>query len=154
MDNDVAKIYDKLMEISTDLGGIKSDIESVKKDIQTNYISSEEADRNADTKLEKYYQQAKERQDSIRDSLIKVIADNDAKFQTVLEEDRRRISELEHWRADTEGRTSKAIIKWLEKARDYIIWAAILALIAYGFKYVTELTNLLHMPPVAIEPKL
>ena len=71
MENDTAKIYDKLIEIASTTGQLKSDIEAVKgnlevikQDIQANYVSSEEADRQADAKLEKYYQQAKNRQDS------------------------------------------------------------------------------------------
>ena len=123
------KIYEKLIEISGNIGKLQADVDAIKSDIQTNYITSEEADAAADAKLEKYYQQAKNRQDGIKAEL------------------EARIASLEGWRAEQETGKGRAVMAWLTKARDYVIWAAILALIGYGFKFMSGLTALVHVPP-------
>ncbi len=164
-ESEASKIYDKIIQISGDVGQIKADMDTVKAnvddikaDMRENYVSSEEADRRADEKLEKYYQQAKDRQDSIRDSLIKIIADDQQRIK-VLEDWKKdtahhgeRIRALEDWRNECTGKVSKSIMYWLTKARDYVIWAAILALVGVLFKYSSALAEVLHS--LATQPPL
>lgn len=116
----VAKIYDKLIEISTDIGQIKADMTTVKGDIKENLEHSDEMDRAFEVKLEKYFATAKAAQNELRDDMEARIAEIEARIKTL------------------EERKSKTLVGWWNKTRDWAIWAIIVALCGYLAVFVKQ----------------
>lgn len=123
---------DALLDIQKQLGRIEATIEAVKDDVselKNNAASQSEA-------LEKAYEKAKARQDSIRDDLQHQI-DGNKKSLELLD---KRIQTLETAK-------ERNLVKWWDKVLDSVVWLAIIAVIAVIMKWLNAPAEIVNQLP-------
>ena len=126
------KMEELLMQLLTQMSALQKDIESIKSEMHTNYIRSDENDSQVRELLDERIKWAANRQDAVKAEMqgqIDVLKKNTELFQKQVEMLELRIKNLE------DEKKNRIYSRW-EQIREKLFWIVVAIVFAAVFKYL------------------